>query len=123
MTDGTRRSLTVRYRQVEAIYRSIRKMRRPTTTNSVATANETTVSKSEGRSSIGCFFEHTLCRELISTLLEDTPCCSMHGSAPLVRSGTPTRPKGARAHCLEEPSGFLDPRVPNCGPEASPEGG
>ena len=88
MTDGTRRSLTVRYRQVEAIYRSIRKMRRPTTTNSVATANETTVSKSEGRSSIGWFFEHTLCRELISTLLEDTPCCSMHGSAPLVRSGS-----------------------------------
>jgi hypothetical protein len=94
MTDGTRRSLTVRYRQVEAIYRSIRKMSRPTTTNSVATANETTVSKSEGRSSIGWFFEHTLCRELIlnpargySMLLHARVC-------PFGQIGNPIRPKG-----------------------------
>jgi hypothetical protein len=81
MNDGRHAHSRFGIAKVGAIYRSIRKMRRPTTTNSTAIANETTVSKSQGRNSISWLLEQTLCQELISIVLENTQCCSMHGSA------------------------------------------
>ena len=52
-------------------HRSVRKMRRPTTTSSTATAKETVVSKSEGRSAISWCFEQIACQALDYNLAKE----------------------------------------------------